>query len=90
MSALFPSELCRFIRPDLYPVVDRAVIGRNEPYEEIRQACSEAWKSGGVQHRALRSVVQDATEAKLPPTYSFSTKIRDQCLMGMKTRARTA
>jgi hypothetical protein len=82
LSPVFPSKLCHFIRPDLYVVVDRAVVGLLGPYPDSWAACSRAWRHARPIHDNLRGLLATSSTASLPPTYPFATKITELCVIG--------
>jgi hypothetical protein len=87
-SPVFPSKLCHFLRPDLYVVVDRAVVGLLGPYPDVWAACSKAWRHARPIHDELRHLLAQSATESLPSTYPFGTKITELCVIGTKARAR--
>jgi hypothetical protein len=87
-SAVFPSKLCHFMRPDLFVVVDRALMGMaGGRYPSTWKACSSAWKRAHPIHGTLRQVLRDASKAVLSPTYPYATKITELCIIGANPKA---
>lgn len=93
-SPVFPSKLCHFILPNLYPVIDRAVIGLDSSYQAYWRYCQHQWLSCTARNDLidrLKKVIvegtmprQGAPAGEVAAQYPWSTKITELCLIGSR------
>lgn len=84
-SPVFGSKLCHFMLPRLYPVIDRAAVGWDVPYERYWSACRDAWLRSVADHDELKAIINlrvpDADRSAFP----YATKIPELCIAGERT-----
>lgn len=75
-SKVFPSKLCHFLFPKLFPPIDNEVIGLSE-YELYWRGMKDAWRSFNEKEEArnlLTKAINSAKSEKVHPLYPFETK----------------
>jgi len=80
-SPVFASKLCHFLMPNIYPVIDHAVVGVNGSYAEYWALCARLWAEC-EEKAALVETVKTAIGDSVFDRYPFSTKIVELSLIG--------
>jgi len=81
-SPVFASKLCHFMFPDLFIVVDRAVVGLRDPYSTYWQTCSDAWRLAKPNHGLLRGKIDAVIGEAVDQSFPYATKITELCIIG--------
>lgn len=80
-SPVFASKLCHFLLPNIFPVIDHAVVDVNGCYFDYWTYCSRQWQ--GCEEKALLiDIMKKAIGVSVFAQYPFSTKIVELCLIG--------
>lgn len=83
-SPVFASKLCHFLRPNLYPVVDQAVLGiGNASYAAYWLDCQAAW-CAYPEPEILVTILREAIGEDVFAAYPWATKIVELCTIGAK------
>jgi len=81
-SGVFPSKMCHFLFPKLFPPMDNEVTGLSE-YELYWRGMKDAWR--GFKDKAeARTIITEAIRSDQPlhPDYPFETKTMELSHMG--------
>jgi hypothetical protein len=84
-SPVFGSKLCHFMLPALYPVIDRAAVGWDVPYERYWSACRDSWLDAADLHSELMAIVDLRVPDVDRSTFPYQTKIPELCISGERT-----
>lgn len=84
-SVVFGSKLCHFVFPNLFPVIDREVIGLTD-YESYWSYCQNQWVACPRKQRLIEELAA-RINAEVPPEFPWGTKITELCIMGQRARA---
>ncbi len=85
-SAVFPSKLCHFCAPHIYPVVDGEMMGGCQNYREFWECARRRWQATPKDEREkmegeLRKRIKKSG-TRLVPGYPFACKIIELCHIG--------
>ncbi len=87
-SPVFGSKLCHFILPNVFPVIDRDVIGLDtRAYYDYWLFCKTQWTECR-ERETLQQNLQNIIGRAIHSEYSYSTKVTELCIIGSREKSR--